>query len=306
MKSAKIAVRKPIKTGLKFALAGCLFLASGSPSFAAFNFGSFDWFDDNNDRRYSYPYTNPYRQGYSGRAPYSSRRYEPRWTQYDEWEPNYWRYRYFDTDDNWRPGYGSGYGPGRWDDDDDWFDDMPFFGGDNDFFGDGRGNGRFNFDFDMDFDGSNDWRGDSRNYYRDSYRDSYPYGRDWYSPNKTYGYPPSGRRPSYRDRVFRTDRYRENEGNSGRRNSEMRNKNNPQPYNSDNRVDGESDYTNSPESRYSGSPDQGYNPRYGGGIGGYDDRYDDEYWRNYSRQNSNPSRNSRSRNRGSSPAPYPR
>lgn len=45
--------------------------------------GPFDWWDSNDGyNRYGYG------PGYRG----------DRWRRYDKWEPNYWRYRYFDED----------------------------------------------------------------------------------------------------------------------------------------------------------------------------------------------------------------
>ena len=130
---------------------------------AQFDFGGpFDWMDNEDDySRYS-------RSGRGGRD-YG----RDRWRQYDEWEPNYWRYRYFDDDS-----------------DDYLFDDNDFFDGDfldGDFLGDGRG--RFNFDFDTDFRG--DYEGD--------YDSDYRYRGDRYSPD----YDRRSRRP---DRSRRTDR----------------------------------------------------------------------------------------------------
>lgn len=110
---------------------------------AQFNFGSpFDWFDDDDYRD-----SGRYDRGY-GRD-----RGRDQGRRNDEWEPDYWRERYFDD----------------------------FDGGD--FFGDGFGRGRFGFDmdaeFDSDFDGRYDGDYDQRYRGRDGYRNQdQPYARD--------------------------------------------------------------------------------------------------------------------------------
>ena len=113
-------------------LAGMLgFSANAS---AGFDFSSpFDMFDDNDDY---YPYSARDGRGYNS---YGDGR--ERWRRYDEWEPNYWRYRYFDDDSR------------------DYF----FDGFDGDGFGDGRG--RFDFNMNMDMDMDSDSRFDSYNDY---------------------------------------------------------------------------------------------------------------------------------------------
>ncbi len=67
---------------------------------------------------------------------------QDRWRRYDEWEPNYWRYRFSDNDSNDR-----------------------FY---NRFDGDSFGYGRndFNFDMNMGFDGNSRYDGNYDNYYR--------------------------------------------------------------------------------------------------------------------------------------------
>jgi len=113
-------------------LAGMLgFSANAS---AGFDFGSpFDWMDNDDDDNYRYGARDGRGYGNYGRE---------RWRQYDEWEPNYWRYRYFDDDSS------------------DYF----FDGFDGDGFGDGRG--RFDFNMDMDMDMDSDSRFDGYNDYR--------------------------------------------------------------------------------------------------------------------------------------------
>jgi len=91
--------------------------------------GPFDWLDNNDDyNRYNY------RDGrsYGG----------DRWRQYDEWEPNYWRYRFSDNDSS------------------DRFDDRF----DGDYFGYGRNNS--NFDMNMGFGGDSRYDGNYDNDYR--------------------------------------------------------------------------------------------------------------------------------------------
>ncbi len=133
---------------LRLYLTHCLFaglLGFTSNAAVGFDFDSpFDWFDDDDDY-YDYRYGGGRYGGYG----------RDRWRRYDEWEPNYWRYRYFDDDS-----------------DDYIFDEFD----DGDFFGDGYGSGRFNFDmnFDTDFDG--DFDGDFDDDYR--YRGD-RYGRDY-------------------------------------------------------------------------------------------------------------------------------
>ncbi len=161
-----------LKSLLTYSFIAAMLSASSSAS-AAFDFGGpFDWFDNDDDY---------YRYGSNAR---NNRGYgRERWRQYDEWEPNYWRYRYFDDDSN-----------------DYIFDE--FDGGD--FFGDGNGRGRFNFDmntnFDSDFDGNYDGRYDNR------YRDY-----DRYSDNGRYrGDNRSRRNDRYNDDYWRN--YSSNRG----------------------------------------------------------------------------------------------
>lgn len=152
-----------------FLTAGLLSLSSTTN--AQFDFGGpFDMFDNDDDY-------NSYRDG--GRRGYG----RDRWRRYDEWEPNYWRYRFFDDDsedyifDNFDGG--------------DFFDD-------GNFFGDGRGRGRFNFDMDMgsDFGGNYDGRYDDNYRYRgDRYRRGQGYRRD--DGYRAYDQPP-GRNDGYR------------------------------------------------------------------------------------------------------------
>jgi len=163
------------KTLLSYTLLASL-LSFSVPASAGFNFDSpFDWFD-NNDNDY-------YRNGdRGGRGYYGGER----WRQYDEWEPNYWRYRFFDDSSN-----------------DSFFDGNSF----------GNGRGRFNFDMNMDMDTDSrfDGRGDGR-YYGDGRYDDRRYynggqGRDRGTPEPRYrrdnqqrstqgGAPQSQRRPS--------------------------------------------------------------------------------------------------------------
>lgn len=127
-----------------FLMTGLLSLSSTAN--AQFDFGGpFDFFDNDDDY-------NSYRSG--GRQGYG----RERWRRYDEWEPNYWRYRFFD------------------DDSDDYifdeFDGGDFFD-DGNFFGNGRGRGRFNFDMDMDSDFDGNYDGD----YNSDFRRDDRYGR---------------------------------------------------------------------------------------------------------------------------------
>jgi len=143
-----------IKTLLAQTLIAGMLGVSATAS-AGFNFSNpFDWADNNNndDYRYGAP---------GGRGGYQGDYGRDRWRQYDEWEPNYWRYRYFDDSSR----------------------DNLFDGFDGDGFGDGRGRFDFNMDMNMDtdsrFDGYNDYRGrgDYRNYDYDSRRDDRRYER---------------------------------------------------------------------------------------------------------------------------------
>ena len=138
------------KVLLIYALTATL-LGLSSTARADFFSSPFDmWDDDDNNYRYD--------RGGRGYG-------RDRWRQYDEWEPNYWRYRYFDNDS-----------------DDYFFDEF-----DGDFFGDGRGG--FDFDMNMDsdsrFDGryDNDYRysGD-RGRYENRYDDQYDRGYDRPAP----------------------------------------------------------------------------------------------------------------------------
>lgn len=112
---------------------------------AGFDFSSpFDWMDNDDDDYYRYG-------ARDGRGGYGDRGYgRERWRQYDEWEPNYWRYRYFDDDSR----------------------DYAFDGFDGDGFGDGRG--RFDFDMNMDMDMDSDSRFDGYNDYRNGGRRNFP------------------------------------------------------------------------------------------------------------------------------------
>jgi len=130
-----------LKALLIYALTATL-LGLSSTARAEFFSSPFDMWDDDND---NYRYDRGGR-GYGGE----------RWRRYDEWEPNYWRYRYFDDDS-----------------DDYFFDEF-----DGDFFGDGRGNS--NFDMNMGFDGDTRFDGDHYNDYRysgDRRRNSRNYDR---------------------------------------------------------------------------------------------------------------------------------
>ena len=121
-----------IRTLLTQSLLAALLGFSANAS-AGFDFGSpFDWMDNDDDDYYRYGARDGRGYGNYGRE---------RWRQYDEWEPNYWRYRYFDDDSS----------------------DSFFNGFDGDGFGDGRG--RFDFDMNMDMDMDSDSRFDGYNDY---------------------------------------------------------------------------------------------------------------------------------------------
>ncbi len=141
-----------------------------------------DFFDspfdmwDNNDDYYRYDRGG---RGYGG----------DRWRRYDEWEPNYWRYRYFEDDS-----------------DDYFFDEF-----DGDFFGDGRGD--FDFDMNMNFDADSRFDGDYDNDYR--YRgDGRRYGNSYDRPSRRNDtrrrYSDDGRR--YQDSRRSDSRRYENRG----------------------------------------------------------------------------------------------
>ena len=72
-----------LKALLIYALTATL-LGLSSTARADFFSSPFDWMDDD-DNNYRYDRGG---RGYGG----------DRWRRYDEWEPNYWRYRYFDDD----------------------------------------------------------------------------------------------------------------------------------------------------------------------------------------------------------------
>ena len=159
--------------------------------------GPFDWLDNNDDyNRYNYRDG----RGYGG----------DRWRQYDEWEPNYWRYRFSDNDSS------------------DRFDDRF----DGDYFGYGRNNS--NFDMNMGFGGDslydgnydNDYRfQDDRRGYTDRYTDRYS-GRS----NRDYDRRPAPREytePRYRNEDQYNDEYWRNysrryNGSYNRGKSDMR------------------------------------------------------------------------------------
>lgn len=157
-----------------FIMAGLLGLSSTAS--AEFDFGSpFDWFDDDDDY---------YDSRYSGRRGDG----RDRWRRYDEWEPNYWRYRFFDDDS-----------------DDYIFDD--FDGGDffddGNFFGDGNGRGRFDFDMNMDSDFDGFFDGD----YDDDYRyrgDRYGGRNDRRASDRRTSDRRASDRPSRRDEGYRS------------------------------------------------------------------------------------------------------
>ena len=155
-------------------IAGVLGLSSAAR--ADFFSSPFDWMDNDDDYRYD--------RGGRGYG-------QDRWRQYDEWEPNYWRYRYFDNDSN-----------------DNFFDEF-----DGDFFGDGRGD--FNFDMNMGFDGNSRFDGDQNNDYRyrgDSrrndpgryYDDRQRYSGDYDRPDARY----NERRRSTNDDRYNDDYWR--------------------------------------------------------------------------------------------------
>lgn len=168
-----------LKNLLSYTLTAAI-LGLSSTANADFFSGPFDMWDNDDDY---YRYNNRDGRGYG----------RDRWRQYDEWEPNYWRYRYFDDDSN-----------------DYFFDEF-----DGDFFGDGRGD--FNFDMNMDFDADSRYDGRYNNDYR--YRgDQRRYGSDYDRPARRYDerrrYGNEGRYQGSRQGDSR--RY----GNSGRRMSE--------------------------------------------------------------------------------------
>ncbi len=153
-----------LKYFLSYTLTATLLGLSSTANAEFFN-GPFDWWDNNDDyNRYNYRDG----RGYGG----------DRWRRYDEWEPNYWRYRYFDNDS-----------------DDRFFDG---FGGD--YFGDGRGD--FNFDMNMGFDTDTRFDGDYDNRYR---RDGRRYGNDYGQPSRRYN-----------ARRYQEDNYRNSRGNANR------------------------------------------------------------------------------------------
>lgn len=165
-----------LKTFLSCTLTATLLGLSSTANAEFFN-GPFDWWDNNDDyNRYNY------RDGRGDGRGYG----RDRWRQYDEWEPNYWRYRYFDNDSN-----------------DNFLDE---FGGDS--FGDGRGN--FNFDMNMDVDTDTRFDGDYDNRYS---RDGRRYGNDNYQPSRRYN-----SRRGYGNDNYRNDRRNDNRyyGNSRR------------------------------------------------------------------------------------------
>ena len=154
------------KNLLSYTLAATL-LGLSSTASAQFSNGPFDWMDSNDDyNRYNYQDGRGY-----GRD---------RWRQYDEWEPNYWRYRYFDNDSN------------------DYFDDE--FGSDS--FGGGRG--KSNFGMNMDFDTDTRFDGDYDNRYS---RDGRRYGNDYYQPSRRNNARRSYGNDSYRDSRRSNNRY---------------------------------------------------------------------------------------------------
>jgi len=167
-----------LKQLLSFMLTAGLLSLSSSAS-ADFFSGPFDMWDDGENYRYN---------SRDGRN-YGS----DRWRRYDEWEPDYWRYRYFDNNS------------------DDYFFDE--FGGNS--FGDGRGD--LNFDMNMNFDADSRYDGDYNNDYR--YRgDSRRYGGNYDRPSRRYD---TRRRysnePRYQNsRRSNSQRY----GNNGRRMSD--------------------------------------------------------------------------------------
>jgi hypothetical protein len=167
-----------LKQLLSFTLtAGLLSLSSNAS--ADFFSGPFDMWDDDDYSRYN----SRDGRGYGG----------DRWRGYDEWEPNYWRYRYFDNDS-----------------DDYFFDEF-----DGDFFGDGRGD--MNFDMNMDFDADSRYDGDYSNDHR--YRgDSRRYGSNYDRPTRRYD---TRRRYSNEPRYQGSQRNNSQRyGNNGRRMSD--------------------------------------------------------------------------------------
>ena len=155
-----------LKALLIYAFSAALLGLSSNAS-ADFFSSPFDWMDDDDDY---------YRYDRGGRG-YG----RDRWRRYDEWEPNYWRYRYFDDDS-----------------DDYFFDEF-----DGDFFGDGRGD--FNFDMNMDFDTDSRFDGDYDNDYRYRGGDRRRYSRDYDRPASRYDDRSAprydeGRRSGYGDR----------------------------------------------------------------------------------------------------------
>ena len=153
-----------------------------APTASAGFSGPFDFWDNDDDY---------YRYGGPGIR-------RDRWRRYDEWEPNYWRYRYFE------------------DDSDDYifddFDDFDGFDGFDDFDGDFMGDGRFDFNMNMEVEGDSEFDGD--------WDDDYRYGdrryRRYDRPQRPAQRPaPRSRgfdRPARRDyeayQAYKRDRYR--------------------------------------------------------------------------------------------------
>jgi hypothetical protein len=146
-----------------------------------------DWWDNNDDYdRYNYQD----RRGYG----------RDRWRQYDEWEPNYWRYRFFDNDSN------------------DRFYDR--FDGNNS----GYGRNDFNFDMNMGFDGDSRYDGDYDNDYRlqndrRGYSNRYPADRsnrdyDRRPAPREYGEPRYQNEDQYNDEYWRNYSRRYGSGNN--------------------------------------------------------------------------------------------
>jgi hypothetical protein len=186
---------KLLNVGLVATLLGSTFPAS-----AGFNFGSpFDMWDNNDDYR-------SYDRGGRG---YSN---NDRWQRYDEWEPNYWRYRYFDDDSR-----------------DYVFDDYGFDNFDNngfsDGFGDGRGRLNFGMEFDMDSGYDGDYRNDFGNNFRNDFRNS---GRS--QDNRGY---PEDRYDRYDNRGYPEDRYDRYDNRSAPRYDSREQYRNDDQYNDD-------------------------------------------------------------------------
>ena len=183
----------------KLLLSGTLMAAmiGISPSANAGFSGPFDFWEDDD----SYSRFGPGNRGYG----------RDRWNRYDEWEPNYWRYRYFEDDSD-------DYIFDEFDD----FGDFGDFDGFDDFDGDFLGDGRFDFNMNMDMDveGDSDFESDYNNDYR---RGARRYRRDYDRPAARNYERPAPARRAY-DRPNRSDyeRYKAYKADKYRRSGQRR------------------------------------------------------------------------------------